>query len=126
MAPDNLDKEMWLAIPVFTLGAAVSLGLVGGSWFGIDFSQVLIETNGVGFSVARLASLGALALVFANRDTGFRDFSGIEAFAVYATIGLILAPPFIPLVSGTLLETPWAFVAFVMQSLGIAVVSYVN
>lgn len=122
----ELDRELWLAIPLFTLGAAVSLGLVSGELFGFDFSRTLIETNGLGFSIARLASLGALTLVVVSRETGITEISGVEAFAVYATVGLILAPPFLPVVSGTLLEAPWSFVAFVMQTVGITVVSFLN
>lgn len=125
----QLDKELWLGIPIFTLGAAVSLGLVSSTLFGYDLSQIVLETNGIGFSVARLLSVSALALVVLNREQGLqsiRSFVGVEAWAVYVTIGLILAPPFLPLLEGTLLEQPWAIMAFLAQTMGITIISYLN
>lgn len=129
MAHLNIDWELAVAIPVFTIGAAVSLGLFPASLMGFDLSRVLFSSGGVQLTLARAMSIGALVAVVVNRDDGIASltsFVGIEGWAVYVTIGLILAPPFLPVVRGTLVETPWSVLAFLAQTVGITIVSFLN
>jgi len=129
MVSQRLDRELWLAIPLFTMGAAISLELVTPSLAGFDLGQTLIEPAGVPVTVSRLMSVVALGIVVLNRDAGLSsltDFIGIEAWAVYVTLGLVFAPPFLPVVQGTLVEQPWAILAFLMQTIGISIISYLN
>ena len=120
------DKELYLVIPLFSLGAAVSLGIVGSDIAFIDLSQTLIGYNGVDFTIARIMSLIALVVALVNRDTSVTDTGAIDVWAVWVTIGLVVAPPLLPLVEGTLAEAPYSFIAFGMQTIGITIVSYVN
>lgn len=123
----SIDKELWLVVPVFSIGAAVSLGIVSSTLGGlVDLNTVLIGVNGVDFTVARTMSLAALAIAVINRDTGFTEFGAIDVWAMWVTAGLVIAPPFLPIVEGTLLEAPYSIAAFVIQTLGITIVSYVN
>jgi hypothetical protein len=123
----SIDKELWLVVPVFSIGAAVSLGIVTADLGGlVDLKTVLIGVNGVDFTIARTMSLAALAIAVINRDTGFSDLGAIDVWAMWVTAGLVIAPPFVPLLEGTLLEAPYSVAAFVIQTLGITIVSYVN
>jgi hypothetical protein len=123
----SIDKELWLVVPLFSIGAAVSLGIVTSDLGGLfDLKTVLIGVNGVDFTIARAMSLVALAVAVINRDAGLTDLGALDVWATWVTAGLVLAPPFLPIVEGTLLEAPYSVAAFVIQTLGITIVSYVN
>jgi len=123
----SIDKELWLVVPLFSVGAAVSLGIVSSNLAGLfDLQTVLIGFNGVDFSVARIMSLVALIIAVVNRDAGFTDLGALDVWAVWVTAGLVISPPFLPLVQGTLVEGPFSILAFIVQTLGITIVSYVN
>jgi len=123
----SVDKELWLVVPLFSIGAAVSLGIVSSNLAGVfDLKTVLIGWNGVEFTVARVMSLVALVVAVVNRDSGFTDLGAMDFWAMWVTAGLVIAPPFVTLLEGTLLEAPYSIAAFVIQTLGITIVSYVN
>jgi hypothetical protein len=50
----------------------------------------------------------------------------IEIWIAYATIALIVSPPLLPLFRDTLLAGPAGVVAFIVQTLGFALISYKN
>lgn len=127
MKGSDLDQEMFVAIPIFTIGAAATLGLIEGDALPfVDLGDVLIETGTVEWTLGRLLSLAALVGVFVNRDASITDTSAVDAWVVYATAGLIVAPPFFGSLEATLAETPAALVAFIVQTMGITIVSYLN
>jgi len=123
------DAETYLIYPAFALGAAATLGIVSTDILGfIDLGSVVFETGGIEWTIGRALSLVALLAVIINRDAPF-DFVGwgaIEVWAVYVTIGLIIAPPFFPAIQQTLLQPIWSFVAFTVQSIGFVLITYIN
>jgi hypothetical protein len=129
MTKFELDTETYLLFPFFALGTAASLGLVSADilpWF--ELSEVILDIGNIEWTIGRLLSVGALAGVVINRDEPF-DFDGwgaIELWTLYATVGLIIAPPFFPAFSETLAETPAAFISFIVQSIGFALITYIN
>ncbi|WP_152415916.1 hypothetical protein [Halovivax asiaticus] len=125
--PDmSFQREVWLIIP-FSMAVAVSLGMLSTDLVPfIDLGQILFEFGNIEFSLARGIAVACLLAVFVNRDVGFADTSGVDLWIVYATIGLILAPPLFPALQGTLAEAPAAFAAFGVQTTGFTLVSYLN
>jgi hypothetical protein len=129
MTKFELDTETFLIFPLFALGAAASLGLVESNflpWF--DLADVVLDFGNIEWTIGRLLSLGALGAVVVNRDAPF-DFDGwgvLEVWTLYVTLGLIIAPPFFPALADTLAETPAAFVSFTVQSIGFALITYIN
>ena len=125
----DIDAETYLIYPIFALGTAASLGIVSTDIVSfISLGDVVFETGDIEWTIGRALSVVALAAVLFNRDEPF-DFVGwgaIEAWAVYVTIGLIIAPPFFPTIQETLLEPIWAFVAFTVQSIGFVLITYIN
>ena len=126
MAKLQLDKETWVAIPLFTLGAAITLGFVSGDLFGIDLGQALIARGGVEITISRVMSLIALGMVTINRDIDWGELGGLDLWVVYVTAGLIIAPPFFPIVADTIAATPYSIVTFLVQTMGITLASYIN
>lgn len=125
----ELDGETFLIFPLFALGTAASLGLVGVDILPfINLGEVFFEIGGISWTIGRLLSIGALLAVVVNRDDplNFDGWGVIEAWVFYATVGLIIAPPFFPVFEGWITETPAAFVSFTVQSIGFALITYVN
>lgn len=124
----ELDKEMYFLFPAFALGTAASLGLIEPTflpWINLD--DVLLSMGNIDWTIGRVISIVALAAVFINRDTSVLERLGtLEVWVVYVTVGLILAPPIFPAFAETVAETPAAFIAFVAQSMGFAIVTYIN
>jgi len=122
----SFQPEIVLIIP-FSWGTAVSLGLIDSQLIPfVDAAAVLLTAGNIEFTLGRIVSLVTLFIVFAVREVGFRATSFIDAWIVYATVGLILAPPLFPAFSETIAATPAAFLAFTMQGVGFGIISYLN
>lgn len=128
MARLNVDYEWFILYPIFALGTAVSLGFISADVLPIiNMSDVIVEQSGIEFTVGRLLAVGALLGVLINRDDSIRDaFGAIEIWIVYATLGLIIAPPFFPVVEDTLASGFAGVAAFLVQSIGFTIVTYLN
>ena len=129
MARLELDTETYIVYPLFALGAAATLGLISTDIVpGFNLGTIAFEFASIEWTYGRLLSLGALLAVLINRDDPI-DFAGwgaVEVWTLYVTFGLILAPPFFPALAETLAETPAAFISFTVQSIGFALISYIN
>lgn len=122
----DIDLEMLLILP-FSWGAAVSLGLVGDEIIPfISASETLFTAGNASITVGRIVSILALGAVFYNRDASLTDTSGIDAWIVYATVGLLVAPPLFPAFQETLASGIAGLIAFTVQSTGFLLVSYIN
>lgn len=129
MSQFSLDRETYIIYPAFALGTGATLGLVGTDILPfVNLADVAATTGGIEWTFGRLLSLLALAAVFINRDDGFSldGFGALEAWAVYVTLGLIVAPPFFPALEETLAGGTAAFVSFSVQSIGFALISWLN
>ena len=124
----EFDRELIFFYPVFALGTAVSLGIISADILPfVNMSDVLLTLGGADLTVGRVLAIGALAGVVVNRDSSLRDNLGvIELWVVYATVGLLLAPPFFPIFQETLVGGFAGVVSFLVQSIGFTIVSYIN
>ncbi|TYT61803.1 hypothetical protein [Natrialba swarupiae] len=122
----DIDLEMLLIIP-FSWGAAASLGMIDDNiiWF-LDAGSVIFEQGNVELTVGRIVSLASLLFVLVSRDASLSDTRGIDVWIVYATVGLIVAPPLFPAFADTLAHQPAAMISFTVQSTGFLLVSYIN
>jgi hypothetical protein len=127
MVDSKLDAEMFVAIPLFTIGAAATLGLISTDIIPfVNLGDVLLNTGGIEWTLGRGLSLAALAYVFINRDVSIKDTGGVDAWVLYATVGLVVAPPFVGALETTLAGTFAGFIAFLTQTMGITIISYLN
>lgn len=132
MVQNKLDKEYFLGYPLFALAAMMNLGLlsVGGAIPGMNGSPpnvVLYDEYGIVITGFVLIQLFALGYIYFNRDIGFFDLAGVDMFLVYATVALIVAPPFLPLFREFLWSEPFAAAAaFLAQSAGFSLISWTN
>jgi hypothetical protein len=128
MARLQLDREWFLLFPIFALGSAASLDLVStGILPFVEMGDTLISAGGVAFTVGRVMGIAALLAVFINRDESITDQLGVvEIWIVYVTIGLLVAPPFLPILQDTLVGGLAGVIAFLIQSIGFTAVVYLN
>lgn len=120
------QPEMWLIIP-FSFGSAASLGLIDASVLGfIDLESVIWDPGNIELTWGRILAVASLLAVFFNREVGFTTTSFVDAWIVWATIALIVAPPLFPAFEATIAETPMAMMAFIVQTTGFTIVSYMN
>jgi hypothetical protein len=92
----------------------------------VNLGDTVLEFGTITWTVGRIiAALSLLAVLF-NRQASITDTKGIDLWVTYATLGLILAPPFFPAFADTLAQQPASWIAFTVQSVGFAIVTYVN
>jgi len=126
MAEDSIDLEL-LAILPFSWGTATTLGLVEDTIVPfVDAGQTVWTAGNLTFSIGAVVAVAALLFVLLHRDASIKDTSGVDAWIVYATIGLVLAPPLFPALQDTLAQTPAALVAFSVQNYGFGIASWLN
>jgi hypothetical protein len=123
----SFDTETYLLFPAFALGTGATLGLISADFVPfVNLGDAVLEFGTITWTVGRIiAALSLLAVLF-NRQASITDTKGIDLWVTYATLGLILAPPFFPAFAETLAEQPASWIAFTVQSVGFAIVTYVN
>lgn len=123
----NVNAADYLSFPVFIIAAAVSLGLLSSTILGFDLGATYSLGAGHGFSVANIAAILSLGYVaYTNDWSGNIAWKGIQGWLVVSTVGLLIAPPFLPLLQNTLAQTPAAITALVIQAGGFVTFSYVG
>jgi len=131
MATDKLDINDAALSPIFVFTSAISLGLIDSNWFGIDFgNEIATFTASSGqTTVVTLATVLSLTVVgyayFTNRND-FSQFSKLEGWIVIATVALVVAPPFMPVVSEFLSGDLPGFIALMVQAGGYYTLSYLG
>lgn len=127
MTEFEMDLEMLLLVP-FSLGTLASLGLIESNIIPlVDLGSELINLGNASITLGRGLAIASLFGVLVNRDSDLIDEMGaVEVWIVYATVGLILAPPFFPILESTFAESAAGVGAFLVQAAGFTLVSYIN
>jgi len=112
----RVNFEDFLAFPIYVIACAVALGLLDSTMMGFDLSAVLIDLGSDhAFSIANTVALATLGYVAYTNTWYSYMLGGIQAWVVAATVGLLIAPPFFPVLESTLAATPAAFAALLIQ-----------
>ena len=118
---------------LFLLGALASLGLIDATipltgWDLADTAWTLAaEGEAVPLSVAKIMSLIGVLWALATNDIGWRGWTSLQMFLAVATFGLVLSPPFVPLLDAVLMGSDIAkVVSLTVQMYGFAVISYIG
>lgn len=126
----RIDWDDRLLGAVFLLSSAVSVGLltVPGTTIFTDAllsfgpSDAVVEV-----SLSRVISLAALVATIATNRTDFSQLVGVEWWVAITTIGLVIAPPFAPIIEHFLNASPVAgAVSIALQAGGYATISYLG
>lgn len=124
----QLDIEDALLSPFFVLSSAIAVGLINLQLMGFNLASTALTFTSQGYtSTITYAGILSLIALLATYATNRRDFSGmgaLELWVVIATIGLVIAPPFVPILGGLLNNTLAALVAVVVQAGGYYSLSY--
>lgn len=118
---------------LFLFGALASLGLVDATipLVGTDLADtawtLTAQGESVPLSIAKLMSISGVAWALATNDIGWRGWTSLQMFLAVATFGLVLSPPFVPLLDAVLMGSDIAkVVSLSIQMYGFAVISYIG
>lgn len=126
----QIDIEDAVVSPFFVLSSAIAVGLISFSLFGFDFGSTAYELTAAGYTTtikwATLGSIIALGIAYATNKPTLSSMGLIETWAVVATIALVMAPPFVPLLSALLSSKIAGLVAVIIQAAGFYSLSYLG
>jgi hypothetical protein len=129
MARNQVDTVDLAAMPLFILGSLTELGLLGGldlPLLGDPGQTIFTIGSSTEISLALVVSLAALAVVVYTNEWSLSAMGGIQAWIVVATIGLIILPPFMPILQDVLSADIGKYAAFMVQTAGYTVLSYMG
>jgi hypothetical protein len=115
----------YLVFPIYLIACMVALGLLTAAPFGFDLAAALDLGGGHRISFAAFVALGCLAYVAYTNDWS-GHLSWVQGWIIVATITLIVAPPFVPLLAESIAAAPAAFVALAVQAGGYMAFSFVG
>jgi len=123
MATGKFDIPDAALSPLFVIFSMVTLGLVPAQYFGVDLSSSVLEfTASSGqttvISIAMVGSLAVLAYAYYTNRQDISSMERVEMWIVVGTVALILAPPFVPIISELLNGTVASWLALVVISGG--------
>lgn len=129
MTRGEFDDVDLVAMPVFLLGSLFQLDLLSVDSLPLigDPAAAFSTVAGVEISIAMLLSLVALGVVAYTNNWSIDGISGgVQGYIVIATVGLIIAPPFMPALEEAVSGGVGAMFALAIQTSGYAVLSYVG
>lgn len=124
----KIDLNDAVVSPFFVIAAGVSAELFNFSLFGFDFNEALWTFGGgTEISAATLIMISALAIAFATNKPSLERMSAVETWVALATVGLVLAPPFAPVLSEFIASSQIVGLAtVVVQAGGFYALSYLG
>lgn len=127
----KVDLNDAVVSPFFVLASGVQADLFDLVLFGFDFASVIVTlgsgTGAVEITAARIIAVAAVLVAFASNKPDFDQMGAIETWVAIATIGLVLAPPFAPVLGDLITgHTVAGIVALVIQAGGFYSISYLG
>jgi hypothetical protein len=131
MAFGKIDLNDSLVSPFFVLAFGVQADLFDLILFGFDFSSVILTlgsgAGAVEITAARIIAVAAVLVAFATNKPDLDEMGMIETWVAVARIGLVLAPPFMPVLADLItFHTVAGVVALIVQSAGFYSISYLG
>lgn len=128
MTQGEIDEVDLFAMPIFLLGSLFELELL---YFGSlpligDPAATFAAPLGAELSVAAVLSIAALGVVAYTNEWDLGGMSSVQTYILIATLGLIIAPPFAPIIDNAISGGFGAVIALGIQSTGYTVLSYVG
>jgi len=123
----KLDLNDAVISPFFVISAGVDAGLLNFTIYGFDFADPLMSFGGgADITTATIISVVTLMVAFATNRPQFSALGAIQTWLVIATLALVIAPPFFPLLDSLLNVTIAGLVAVVIQASGFYSLAYLG
>lgn len=124
----KFDLDDVVVSPIFVLSSAIATGLISFTIFGFNFASTALQFSSQSYkttiSYATIVSVLALLAAYASNRKDFSNMTYVERWILFATIGLVITPPFAPLVQDILSNKIAGLVALVIQAGGFYSLSY--
>lgn len=127
----KIDLNDAVISPFFVLASGVQAGLFSLVLFGVDFSDTLLTFGSgaaaVSITMAKIIAVLAVLVAFASNQPDFDRMGMVESWSAFATIGLVIAPPFSPAIRALLQTSTIAgLVSLIVQAAGFYTLSYLG
>lgn len=131
MVRGKIDLNDAVVSPFFVIASGVQAQLFSMTLFGFDFASVILTLGSgpaaVEITAARIIAVAAVLVALASNQPEFDKMGLIETWAAVATIGLVVAPPFTPMLAELIVSSSiWGIMALVIQSGGFYSISYLG
>ena len=131
MVNGKIDLNDAVVSPFFVIASGVQASLFSMTLFGFDFASVILTLGSgaaaVEITAARIIAVAAVLVALASNQPEFDKMGLIETWTAIATIGLVLAPPFTPMLADLITSSSvWGLLALVIQSAGFYSISYLG
>lgn len=125
----KIDLNDAVVSPFFVLASGVAADLFSLELFGWDFADALFTmgsgTGAIGISTANIIALVALVVAFATNKPSLDEMQLVETWTAIATAGLVVAPPFMPIVQDVIQSSTIAgLITLIVQAGGFYALSY--
>ena len=122
----ELDLNDAVISPFFVIAAAIDGGIMDMELFGVDFSSAVISSGHASLSIATIIGVACIVVAIATNRPDFSTMGAVETWVALVTIGLTVAPPFIPALDWILGHTIAALISVVVQAAGFYVLAYLG
>lgn len=127
----EIDMNDALVSPFFVLASGVQADLFGLELFGFDFASTIVTfgsgAESVEITAARIIAVVAILVAFASNKPDLSAMTGVQTLLTISTIGLVLAPPFTPILADFITgHTIAGLLALIIQSGGFYSISYLG
>ncbi|WP_323192874.1 hypothetical protein [Halostella sp. PRR32] len=125
----DVGDSIWMGL--FVVASAAQLRVTDVTPFGFDPATELWAFTADGWTtsitVAAVVALASLGAIMWTNDVGLDALSGLQGWMVLVVIWLVLAPPFMPIMTElTMGSDAGKFLAMMIQFVGVGVVSYLG
>ena len=116
MARNSIDAVDIIPGLMYLFGSLASVGMVSMTIPVVDISVVealyslSYQSETVTFTLAKIMSIIGLGWILITNDLSLRAMGPVQIFMSIAIVGLVIAPPFIPILNALLLGSDFAAV----------------
>lgn len=123
----DIDDEIYVIVPLYMV-SLFYLFLDSNIWKPVDdvFKSIVYTHEHIEVTFALIVAVACLLFIIVHRDRTLRETKGIDVWVVYATIGILVTPPFVPMFEEVLATTPANIFAFWSALIGIFIASALN
>lgn len=127
----KIDLNDAVVSPFFVLASGVQADLFTLDLFGVNFADPVFTlgtgTGSLSISIAQIIAITALGIAFATNRPKLSEMAPAETWVALATVGLVLAPPFMPALESLIQSSPIpGLVALSIQAGGFYTLSYLG
>lgn len=126
MAEQQIDLNDAFVSPLFILMMAADSALIDFELLGFDFASPILSSGFAEVSTASIISVLCILVVIATNKPDIRGLGFIQFWVALVTIGLVVAPPFVPALDWLLGHAIPAAFSVIIATAGFYILAYLG